>query len=174
MLDRVACVICCGRRTFASVVNGAIASCAGWSGWRWHPSPTPANRHPDIETHPYLLRGVTIDRVQPMCRRATPTFRYHEVIRAWPLSWTGIAGEYRLGASPTRWIRASASRPCKKPGSPGNAGNLQHGPGLAVHLGSLHRRSARTRRADQHGWERPSHRQCHHRAALAQRQIQER
>ena len=51
------------------------------------------------------------------------------------------------------------------------AGNLQYGPGFAVHRNGLHRRARRQRHCDQHGRQRGLAGQRVRRAAVAQRQV---
>jgi hypothetical protein len=53
----------------------------------------------------------------------------------------------------------------------GTTGNLQHGPGSAVHKHSIHKPAGETRREDQHGWPRPSDGQHLHRTAVAHGEV---
>ena len=132
------------------------------------PQPTTSTPAPDHPVYPYLLRGLTIARPNqvwatdityiPMARGFAYLVAiidwYSRRVLAWRLSNTLDTGFC---------IEAVEGRPrTLRP-----ADHLQHRPGLAVHGGGLHPRSARPGDQDQHGRQGPLPRQHLRGAALA-------
>ena len=128
--------------------------------------PAPATR-----SSPYLLRGLEIVRPNqvwamdityiPMAKG----FVYLAVVLDWfsrrVLSW-------RLSIT----MQASfCVETLEGPGEARQAGDLQHGSGLAVHVPGVHRRAGEARRQEQHGRQRGLARQRVRRAPVAQREI---
>ena len=131
------------------------------------PQPTTSTPAPDHPVYPYLLRGLTIARPNqvwatdityiPMARG----FAYLVAIIDWysrrVLAWR-LSNTLDTGFCLEALRDALTLRP---------ADHLQHRPGLAVHGGGLHPRSARPGDQDQHGRQGPLPRQHLRGAALA-------
>ena len=114
--------------------------------------PRTTKPEPGHKIHPYLLRGMQITRPNqvwamdityiPMARG----FVYLAVVLDWAtrrvLSW-------RLSITMEAAFCVETLR--GRPGSSWQAGNLQHGPGLAVHRLGLHRPARQQRHRHQHG-----------------------
>ena len=134
--------------------------------------PRTTKPEPGHKIYPYLLRGKEITRPNqvwamdityiPMARG----FVYLAVVLDWAsrrvLSWRlSITMEAAFCVETLEDALATSRQ----------AGDLQHGPGFAVHRGGLHRRARRQRHRDQHGRQRGLAGQRVRRAAVAQRQI---
>jgi hypothetical protein len=80
----------------------------------------------------------------------------------------GLYGDWRRSVSATMRQTHAAG---EKLFVARQAGDIQHGPGLAIHGRRVHQRADQERHRDQHGRQRRVARQCLRRAAVAQRQI---
>ena len=132
------------------------------------PKPRTTKPAPGHKIYPYLLRGAAIERANhvwaadityiPIGRG----FLYLVAIIDWAsravLAMASVEHDGRLVLPRGARGGAGEVRP---------AGDLQYRPGLAVHLGRLHRRARRSRRRDLDGRPRPLDGQRVHRAAVA-------
>ena len=132
------------------------------------PQPTTSTPAPDHPVYPYLLRGLTIARPNqvwatdityiPMARGFAYLVAIHRLVLP---PGPGVAAVQHAGHGLLH--RGVEGRPrTLRP-----ADHLQHRPGLAVHGGGLHPRSARPGDQDQHGRQGPLPRQHLRGAALA-------
>ena len=70
--------------------------------------PKTSTRASENKVHPYLLRGLQIDRANRCGQQTSPTSRWSVGSCTWCASWTGTAGTWCRGGCPTHWKPASA------------------------------------------------------------------
>ena len=136
------------------------------------PKPSTTKPAPGHKIYPYLLRNMTIERANHVW---AADITYIPIGRGFlylvaVIDWASRAVlAWRLSNTMDVSFCLSAAR-----GGAGEvrpAGDLQHRPGLAIHLGRLHRRARPSRGRDLHGRPRPLDGQRVHRAAVAVAQV---